>query len=244
MFHAILVRKQCSDLRGSFQLSGLRGLVSIRCKGREGVARVSRFFPSLPEGHHRLEKGSHGVFSSRSPPIRFVLPRCSFLFLSLSLSLSVFLWPPPSSSLVSTSNFSVRVGDTRWLCSEKNNNSAIFGGTRLQTNGRLTLVVLSFISLSLLLFLLRLFVILLLRFATNPAGVRAPSITIRRRPTTICARGSSLRSGFMLQPALRVSACGRTKDVAERSGAQDSRGCCPLRNVFKEWRDGGRKERL
>lgn len=108
------------DLRGSFQLSGLKGLVSIRCKEREGCTRPcscsSLLF--LVGRRERSEKGSHKVLE-KSPWTRSLFIRLRSSFLSHFVSFFGLLLR------VSSSNFSIRAGDIRWLFSEKDNNSAI-----------------------------------------------------------------------------------------------------------------------
>ena len=104
-------------------------------------------------GAHRA---LYSFFIALGAPVRKLLQLFASLFaLFLPLLLLLFLSFP---SFVSSFDSTIRVGDTRWPRSEKNNNSAIS-----EARGRLALL--------LFFFLFR---------ATNSAGVRASSISSHR----------------------------------------------------------------
>lgn len=93
------------DLRGSFQLSGLKGLVSIRCKEREGCTRPCSCSSLLFLVGRRAAIRKGKSQSSREISLNTVALHPSTLVLSFSFRF--FLWPP-------SSRFLFQFLDTSW----------------------------------------------------------------------------------------------------------------------------------
>ena len=93
------------DLRGSFQLSGLKGLVSIRCKEREGCTRPCSCSSLLFLVGRRAAIREGKLQSSREISSNTVTLHPSTLVVSFSFRF--FLWPP-------SSRFLFQFLDTSW----------------------------------------------------------------------------------------------------------------------------------